>query len=139
MDLNSLLMHELNQKARLLTKEMNERLSKHGLYHSQWTILFCLQKYGGMTQTSLWRYLNVEAPTVTRTLIRLEKNGWIIRKLGTDKREKVVELTEKAKEKLPYVEQTVRTFEQDMTKILTQEQKTYLREILAKLGASETE
>lgn len=139
MNSTSLLMHELNQKIRLLTKEMNERLSKHGLYHSQWMILFCLQKYGSMTQTSLWKYLNVEAPTVTRTLTRLETSGWIMRKLGTDKREKVVVLTEKAKETLPDVEQTVRTFEQDMTKRLSQEQQLCLRELLGMLGTNETE
>jgi DNA-binding MarR family transcriptional regulator len=81
----------------------------------------------------------VEAPTVTRTLTRLEKSGWVIRKLGTDKREKVVVLTEKAKNTLPDVEQTVRTFEQDMTKRLSQEQQLCLRELLGMLGTNETE
>ncbi len=32
-----------------------------------------------MTQKEIWSYLNVEAPTVTRTIKRLEENGWIQR------------------------------------------------------------
>ena len=37
-----------------------------------------------MTQKEIWQYLNVEAPTVTRTIVRLEESGWINRREGTD-------------------------------------------------------
>lgn len=71
--MNNLVFHELHQKSRLSIKEVNEVLKAYGLYSSQYSILFCLKRFGSMTQTEIWQYLNVEAPTVTRTLTRLEK------------------------------------------------------------------
>src|SRR5699024_8417875 len=86
----------LQQKSRYIKKRMDTEIKKHQLYDSQWSILFCLDKFSTMTQTYIWTYLNVEAPTITRTLERLEKNGWIIRKQGIDKRERVITLTKEA-------------------------------------------
>src|SRR6476661_5110851 len=104
---NRNLLHLLNQQTRLLAKEVNIRLSDHGLYASQWSIIFCIERFGPMTQTAIWKYLNVEAPTVTRTLSRMEKSGWIVRKQGNDKRERVIELTDDAKRKFPDIRETM--------------------------------
>src|SRR5690625_5791444 len=76
--------HTFNQRARLFSKSLKVHLIEHGLYSSQWFILFCLYHFGTMTQTEIWKYLKVEAPTVTRSLTKMEKNGWVIRKHGED-------------------------------------------------------
>ena len=34
-------------------------------------------KHKEMTLTQIWKYLNVEAPTITRTVNRLAELGWI--------------------------------------------------------------
>ncbi len=128
------LFHLLYQKTRLMTKELNEHLQKHDLYSSQWTILYCLKNNGPMTQSDIWRYLLVEAPTITRTLVKLEESGWVMRTQGNDKRERLVSLTEKAKNMLPIIEQEVKTFEQKMIKHLTDEEQDYFFNILNKLG-----
>lgn len=132
----NLLFHELHQTVRMLTKEMNERLKKHGLYSAQWAILYCLKRFGAMTQTEIWQYLNVEAPTVTRTLVKLEKNGWVHRKQGRDKRERIVILTEKAQQKLPEVEMTIQQFEQGMLLNLSKSQQVELLSLLRQIGKS---
>lgn len=132
-DLNHLF-HELHQTVRFVSKEVNDRLQGHGLYQSQWSILFCLKRFGPMTQTELWRYLNVEAPTVTRTLERLEKNRWILRCKGTDKRARIVQLTEKAVQELPSIEKTISHFENDMTSGLTPAEQEQLLVLLRKVG-----
>ncbi|UZM96996.1 MarR family transcriptional regulator [Lysinibacillus sp. MHQ-1] len=41
-----------------------------------------------MTLTQIWKYLNVEAPSITRAITRLETLGWVERLDGEDKREK---------------------------------------------------
>ncbi len=124
----------LYQKTRHMTKEVNEHLQKHGLYSSQWSIIYCLKTNGSMTQSDIWRYLNVEAPTVTRTILKLEESGWIKRTPGSDKRERLVSLTEKAHELLPFVEQDMRNFEQEMVVNLTDEEQDHLFHLLKKLG-----
>jgi len=95
--INRKIIHQLNQSTRMVAKKTNEQLEAYGLYGSQWSILYCLHTYGPMTQKDIWTYLHVEAPTVTRTVSRLEKNGWVERIQGDDKREKVVKMTEEAK------------------------------------------
>lgn len=130
--------HLLYQKTRLMTKELNEQLQKHELYSSQWAILYCLKIHGPMIQSDIWRYLVVEAPTVTRTLVKLEESGWVIRTQGNDRRERVVSLTEKAIENLPMVEKEVKSFEDTMVNGLSDEELDFFFNILNKLGTSTT-
>ncbi|MEB4595631.1 MarR family winged helix-turn-helix transcriptional regulator [Bacillus amyloliquefaciens] len=111
---NRRLIHQINQCARLITKKANERLEPFSLYSSQWSILYCLKTIGPMTQKEIWSYLNVEAPTVTRTIKRLEENGWIQREQGEDKREKLVVLTKEAELKYDSINQEMLKFEEDM-------------------------
>lgn len=131
---NKNLLHLLNQKTRLIAKEVNKRLSDHGLYASQWSVVFCIERFGPITQTEISKYLNVEAPTVTRTLSRLEENGWIIRKQGKDKRERVIELTKVAKQRFTAVEQTINTLEKEMLEHLSIDELEELHILLNKLG-----
>lgn len=126
--------HLLNQRTRLLTKEINLILNEYGLYTSQWSVLFCLNRFGPMSQTAIWRYLNVEAPTVTRTLVRMEKGGWIIRRLGNDKRERIIEMTEQAKDKFPNIKQAVNKFENSLLVNLTLDEINQLQYLLKKIG-----
>ncbi|MDC3418260.1 MarR family winged helix-turn-helix transcriptional regulator [Aquibacillus salsiterrae] len=126
--------HELHQTTRFLSKVVNERLQKHGIFQSQWMILYCIKKFGPMTQTEIWKYLNVEAPTVTRTLTKLERNGWIVRQKGKDQREKIVDLTDKAKSEITEIETTIDTFESEMLKGLSPEECEQLSNLLAKVG-----
>lgn len=126
----------LYQQTRHMTKEVNEYLQKHGLFSSQWSILYCLKSNGPMTQSDIWRYLHVEAPTITRTLVKLEESGWVERTPGSDKRERLVSLTEKALDLLPEVEKDVKNFEQTMVANLKDEEQELLYSLLKKLGKS---
>lgn len=131
---NQELLHLLNQRKRLFEKQMNHLLKKHNLFTSQWAILFCIHRFGPISQTNIWRYLNVEAPTVTRTLAKMEQNGWIKRQSGNDKREWIIEFTEEAKQKLPVIKQTVEELEDELLLNFTQEEKKQLYNLLNKIG-----
>ncbi|MDF2885051.1 MAG: transcriptional regulator, MarR family [Clostridiaceae bacterium] len=93
--------HNVNQLARSFTKKLNEKISPLGLYSSQWGIVLYLHKKKQCTQIELCKYLGVEAPTITRTLARMEEMGLVIRTEGKDKRERRIELTEKAYDMFP--------------------------------------
>ncbi|MFC4404826.1 MarR family winged helix-turn-helix transcriptional regulator [Gracilibacillus xinjiangensis] len=129
----SKLLHLFNQKQRLLMKELNDCLKPFDLYSSQWTILYILYEKGKMTQTEIWQYLKVEAPTTTRTLVRMEKSGWITRGIGKDKRERVVELTESAMQTFPQVLSAVKVTEKQFLENLSEDELSIFEELLVKL------
>jgi MarR family transcriptional regulator, transcriptional regulator for hemolysin len=127
------LFHTFFQQNRFFINHLNDTLKEHGLFSSQWTILFLLKKEGPMTLTAIWKYLNVEAPTITRTVARLEKLGLVRREEGADRREKIAHLTEKALLLMPAVEASVLKFEAEMTKNLTEEEIAQLIQLLSKM------
>ena len=127
------LFHLFFQQNRYLVNKLNEVLKPHGLYSSQWSVLFLLHQNGPMSLTAIWKYLNVEAPTVTRTVNRLETLGWVERLDGLDKREKIISLTKKGLEQFAPIEASVRSFEQEIERKLSQEDQELLKEILKKM------
>ena len=134
MKMNKLAFHELNQKARLSIKVLNEALKEYELYSAQWSILYTLKRFGIMTQTEIWQYLHVEAPTVTRTLVKLEQRKLIIRKEGKDKRERVVQLTEEAQILIPIIEERIDQVEKQLLLSLSMDEVDQLTKLLKKIG-----
>lgn len=132
--MNNIVFHEMHQKARLSIKEVNETLKDFGLYSAQWSILYSLKQFGEMTQTNIWKYLHVEAPTVTRTLMKLEQRKLIIRKEGNDKRERIVQLTEQAHMMIPKIEAKIAEVEGRLLQSLSASEVHELTRLLKKLG-----
>lgn len=132
--IKKLLFHEIHQKARLSVKEVNDTLKEFELYSSQWSILFCLKQFGSMTQKEIWQYLNVEAPTVTRTIVRLEESGWILRREGKDKRERIVQLSSFAEQKMPEIAERIRQTEKRLVSDLSDKEQDQLIFLLKKIG-----
>lgn len=129
------LFHQFFQQNRYMVNKLNDVLAQHDLYSSQWTVIFLLAQNGPMSLTAIWKYLNVEAPTVTRTVARLEKLGWVERKVGADKREKIIHLTDMAHTRFPQIAESVQLYEQQMTQHLTEEEQQQLMSLLEKMKA----
>jgi len=127
------LIHELFQKSRFLSNEVNNTLNQHGLYASQWSVLYCIQLHEEMTLTQIWKYLNVEAPTITRTVTRLSELGWVEIHPGKDRREKNVRLTEQALKDFPAIEASMIEFEDRMVSNLSSEEEILLIKLLQKI------
>lgn len=106
----------VSQTSRKFTKKFNERVSPTGLFSAQWAVIFRINQTGSCTQTELCQYLNVESPTMTRTLTRMETMGWIIRTEGKDRREKLISLSETAIKMIPVWQEEVDTFEEKTTR-----------------------
>ena len=132
--MNKLVFHELHQKARLSIKVVNEALKEYELYSAQWSILYSLKKFGAMTQTEIWQYLNVEAPTVTRTLVKLEHRKLITRNEGKDKRERIVQLTEEALTLIPKIEARIAEVELQLLLSLSMDEVNQLTKLLKQIG-----
>ncbi|WP_410489333.1 MarR family winged helix-turn-helix transcriptional regulator [Bacillus sp. DTU_2020_1000418_1_SI_GHA_SEK_038] len=130
------LFHSINQFSRHFSKVLNEALTPLGLYTAQWTIIYLLKTNGPATQKELSHYLGVEAPTMTRSLARMEKSGWITKKTGIDKREKQIILTEAANDMYDTWLQTVRSCEEQVLKNISDQETTEMLSILKKMSVN---
>lgn len=129
----NLLGHKTNQLARSFTKKLNEKISPLGLYASQWGIILYLYEKKQCTQIELSQYLSVEAPTITRTLVRMEEMGLVIREVGKDKREKNIKLTEKSYEMFPKWYQASHHIEIEAIEDITTEELELFNRVLEKM------
>ncbi|MGG0654916.1 MarR family winged helix-turn-helix transcriptional regulator [Rummeliibacillus pycnus] len=129
----NIIFHEIFQTTRKFTNSLNDVLKDYGLYNSQWTILYTVYRHKTMTLTEIWKYLNVEAPTVTRTVSRLEQLGWLVRQEGEDRRSRIITLSEQGLEKYPAVEAAVMQFENSLAKDLSTEEQQMFLSLLQKL------
>lgn len=78
---------------RPLIATLNELLSPHGLSYSLWQVIFYVKHHGASTLVEISSFYNVEKPTITRRVQRLEELKMIEQIPGRDKREKVMMLT----------------------------------------------
>ncbi|WP_068677233.1 MarR family winged helix-turn-helix transcriptional regulator [Oceanobacillus sp. Castelsardo] len=118
--MDSFFHHQL-QFTRAFTKKINEQLAKVGLYHSQWSIVFYLKHFNSATLVEISNYYDVEKPTITRTVNRLEEMGLIEKIPSTDKREKKIHLTEKGMQVYDDAKRIVDTFEQNLISEISDE------------------
>ncbi|MGN7469171.1 MarR family winged helix-turn-helix transcriptional regulator [Brevibacillus sp. SAFN-007a] len=125
--------HKIGQAARVFSKTLNGIMSPMGLYSSQWSIILCLHYRSSLTQVQLSNYLNVEAPTITRTLTRLEEMGWIIRSEGEDKRERYVSLSPAAIERFPQWLQAAQDLEAVALRDLDEQELAVFNRVLKKM------
>lgn len=125
--------HKVNQLARNFTKKLNEKISPLGLYSSQWGITLYLYEKKQCTQIELCKYLGVEAPTITRTLTRMEEMGLVIRTEGKDKRERLIKLTEKAYEMFPKWHEAARDLEVEAISNIDKDELEIFNNVLEKM------
>lgn len=83
----------VRRAARALTQRYDEALRPLGLTITQFTILQALSLIGEPTQGQLGEILAMDSTTLTRTLDIMNRNGWIAKHYGTDRRERRLRLT----------------------------------------------
>jgi MarR family transcriptional regulator, transcriptional regulator for hemolysin len=79
---------------RPLISKLNEILSEFDLSYSLWQIIFFVKNNGSTSLVEISNHFNVEKPTVTRTVRRLEEKRIVQVIPSNDKREKIIKLTE---------------------------------------------
>ena len=86
--------------SRLYLKRINEKLIPTGITGSQWSIIRLLS-HGSLTQREICASLSIEASSVSTMIHSLELDGWVKRSIDEhDKREKKVDLSDKARSQL---------------------------------------
>jgi len=106
--------HQNQQFTRSFTKRLNERLAAVDLYHSQWLIIYYLMQFKTSTLVEISNYLNVEKPTITRTVNRLEERKLVEKFPSQDKRERRIRLTVKGQQISEQALNIVSNFENEL-------------------------
>ncbi len=78
---------------RPLIAALNELLAPYELSYSLWQVIFYVKLHGASTLVEISNFYNVEKPTITRRVQRLEELKMIEQIPGKDKREKIIKLT----------------------------------------------
>jgi DNA-binding MarR family transcriptional regulator len=83
----------LRRATRIVTRIYDQELKKAGLEITQFGLLTALATTGEVNQKRLSEGFVMDSTTLTRTLERMQKRGWISVAQGTDKRERLLRLT----------------------------------------------
>ncbi len=90
----------LREAARAVTRIYDAELRGTGLRSTQHALLRLLDRAGEVRQGDLGEMASLDETTLTRNLRPLQKGGWLTIRAGTDRREKLVAITETGKTKV---------------------------------------
>lgn len=129
--------HYVNVLGRTLMKRLNEKMSSTGLTCSQWSVVARLMPNHELTQTEVCERLSVEAPAMSKTLCDMEESGWLTRVVNlSDKREKKVALTDKAKAALPLWQESIDDIERRAVEGIKREDVETFNRVLKQMIAN---
>ena len=86
--------------ARRLTQLYDRALRDSGLEAPQFALLMTLEKAGPCTQAALGHQYALDKTTVSRNVRWLERRGWIESSVGSDRRQRRVQLTPEGRRRL---------------------------------------
>lgn len=123
---------QLGNTARSVRTALAERLLMHGFYAGQDRIMLKLGQAGSMTPGQLATETGVRPPTVTKTINRLQEQGFVDRQPSkSDGRQSHVSLTEKGKDAIGAIEKAIRKTEKAALRRLTKKDRRQLQKLLA--------
>ena len=124
----------MGKVCRLVGGRMRMKLEGIGLHHAQGMILFHLWHQDSMPQNRLAQALHITPPTMTNTLQRMERDGWIERRRDeTDQRVVRVYLTDKATALRKEARASLGELDRELTSVLTEKERGILRASLQKV------
>ncbi|MGE8080035.1 MarR family winged helix-turn-helix transcriptional regulator [Peribacillus loiseleuriae] len=83
---------------RPLISKLNVLLGEHDLSYSLWQVIFFVKGNGPSTLVDISTHYNIEKPSITRSVHRLEEMQLIKQIPGKDRREKIIQLTNSGEE-----------------------------------------
>lgn len=119
-----------------LENNFNKFYKKYKLTSSQMDILIFLLHNENkiVNQRDIENFLSLSNPTIAGTLLRLEKKGFIIRKISSkDKRYKEIYLTDKSRELKDIIFKYIRDNDNKMFSNMSEEEKENLKNIITKI------
>ena len=136
----------INKQLKMIQNTFEERRNKHllkyNLTSSQQEILFYLGFHEGkpIHQREIEKWFRLKNPTVTGILNRLEEKDFIVRKTSeSDKRFRVIELTEKSRCMMQEIYEEMWQMDDRIYSCMTEEERKLLSDLLERILNSITE
>jgi DNA-binding MarR family transcriptional regulator len=127
----------MQSAARLFRTSLATRLLAHGLYAGQDQIMLALWRQDGQTPGQLALALGVRPPTITKTINRLQGQGFLDKRASEqDARQAHVFLTESGKGAIRAIEKSLRKTEKIALKGLDKKEQKALGRLLARIEAN---
>ncbi|MGN6585261.1 MAG: MarR family winged helix-turn-helix transcriptional regulator [Rhizobiaceae bacterium] len=130
-------MSRLQSAARLTRTALAQRLLAHGFYAGQDQIMLALAQEDGQTPGQLATKLGVRPPTVTKTINRLQSQGFLDKAASNhDARQAHIHLTDNGKEAIKAIEKSLRKTEKLALKGFDKKEQKTLARLLARVEAN---
>ena len=132
-------MSRLNSAARLARTALATRLLAHGFYAGQDQIMIALSHEDGQTPGQLATRLGVRPPTITKTINRLQAQGFLDKKASDhDARQAHIFLTDPGRDTIRAIEKSLRKTEKQALKGLDKKEQKTLSKLLQRVEANLT-
>jgi DNA-binding MarR family transcriptional regulator len=130
-------LNRLQSAARLTRTALAQRLLSHGFYAGQDQIMLALSREDGQTPGQLALRLGVRPPTITKTINRLQGQGFL-GKLASDQdaRQAHVFLTDSGRDAIKAIEKSLRKTEKLALKGFEKKEQKVLAKLLARVEAN---
>ncbi len=130
-------MGRLHAAARLARTALAARLLEHGFYAGQDQIMIALDREDGQTPGQLSTRIGVRPPTITKTINRLQAQGFLEKRASdTDARQAHIFLTEAGRSAIVDIEKSVRKTEKSAFKGLDKKDQKVLAKLLSRIEAN---
>ena len=130
-------MSRLHSAARLARTALAARLLAHGFYAGQDQIMLSLSHEDGQTPGQLASKLGVRPPTITKTINRLQTQGFLDKRASeTDARQAHIFLTDTGRDIIHAIEKSVKKTEKQALKGLDKKDQKALFKLLARIEAN---
>lgn len=127
----------LQAAARVVRTQMARNLAGLGLYPGQETVIAALAENGAMTPGEIARLIGVRPPTITKTITRLQEQGFVQRTASTEDGRLVhVSLTENGLSVVTAMRKAARKTEKTLLATLKKKERKQLESALAAIMAA---
>jgi DNA-binding MarR family transcriptional regulator len=127
----------LQSAARLSRTALAARLLAHGFYAGQDQVMIALENEDGQSPGQLAGRLGVKPPTITKTINRLQSQGFLEKRASEiDARQAHVFLTEAGRNAIKAIEKSVRKTEKQAMKGLDKKEQKALSKLLSRIESN---
>lgn len=114
-------------------KHLNELLEKYHLSYSLWQVIVYLEDGRTSTLVDISNFYEVEKPSITRRVHRLQELGFVKEVPSTNRREKIIELTAEGKRVYQRCRKEITALEHHISKGLSEEEQQNAFQFLIKI------
>ena len=130
-------LQQVQHTARTARTALAARLLESGLYAGQDQIMLALADGKPLTPTALAQALNVRPPTITKTINRLQSQGFLEKAPSqSDGRQAEISLTEKGRDTIEAISKSVKRTEKKALKGIDKKELKAAIKTLAKIAAN---